>query len=269
MNKRPFATIFVLLIIPLMAAACGQTPVPSLTPTTLPTETPTPTFTPDPCGQGNIDAEIQKVHRLMRQFDDAATLSSYLTRDQLKPTIEEMQRIRRAAEDLTVPICLKSMRELQVSHMNTFIQTLLVFMGGADQEAVNQGIVLSRQLHDLYMAEMAKQQGVILPFTPTAMPSPEVTRNPKATPVPQLPTPTVPVVTNMGPGGINIRLTPSLDGQPISILAVGQSALALGQTEDGSWVMIEVPGQNGQTAWVYAALVQLGGPMPLSIIPVE
>lgn len=269
MNKRHFATILVLVIISLMAAACGQTPTPSPTPTTLPTETPTPTFPPDPCEQENIGAEIQKVHRLMREFDDAATLSSYLTRDQLKPTIEEMQRIRRAAEDLTVPVCLKSMRELQVTHMNTFIQTLLIFMGGADQATVNQGIMLSRQLHTLYMAEMAKQQGIVLPSTPTVMPSPEVTPNPKATPTLQVPTPTVPVVTNMGPGGINIRLEPNLDGQAVNMLAVGQSALALGQTEDGSWIMIEVPGQPGQTAWVYSVLVQLSGPMPLPIIPAE
>lgn len=110
-----------------------------------------PSATPNPCAQENIGAEIQKIHRLVREFDDAAILSSCLTRDQLKPTIENLQRIRRDAEDLPVPSCLKPLRELQVTHMNAFIQTLLAFMGGADQETVSQGVALSRQLRDQYI----------------------------------------------------------------------------------------------------------------------
>jgi hypothetical protein len=221
------------------------------------------TSTPDPCAPGNIEVEIKAVHRLMREFDDAAALSANTTREQLKPTIEDLQRIRRSAEDLVVPSCLKSLRELQLTHMNTFIQTLLGFMGGADQDAVNQGVALSRQLHDEYMIEMARLQGITIPPTP----SPEPTLvNPKATPPTEAPTPTIPVVTNTGPGGINMRLDPSLDGQTVGMLAVGQSALALGQNANGAWIMIEVPGQPGQTAWVYAALVQLSGPGPLPVV---
>jgi len=63
-----------------------------------------------------------------------------------------------------------------------------------------------------------------------------------------------------------MRLTPSLDGQTVGMLAVGQSALALGQTDNGAWIMIEVPSQPGQTAWVYTALVQSSGPGPLPVI---
>lgn len=265
--RKPHPIVFILLLVALLAAACIQAPVtPTPSPVPLPTETPSPTSTPDPCGIENIGPEIQKVHRLMREFDDAAALSANTTRDQLKPTIEDLQRIRRDAEDLSVPYCLKSLRELQLTHMNTFIQTLLGFMGGADQEAVNQGIALSRQLHDQYMIEMASLQGINVPPTP----SPEPTLiDPKVTPATVAPTPSVPVVTNAGPGGINMRLDPNLDGQTVGMLAVGQSALALGQNADGSWIMIEVPGQSGQTAWVYAALVQLSGPMPLPIIPDE
>lgn len=259
---------FILLM--LAIAGCGQTitpaPAPSPSHTPPPANSPTPTFTPDPCAQENIDAEIQRVNRLMREFDDAATLSSYLTRDQLKPTIEDMQRIRRNAEDLTVPACLTSLRELQITHMNTYIQTLLVFMGGGDQETVNQGIQLSRQLHELYAIEMAKQQGV--PISSTSTPDPTPT-NLKGKPATQSPTPSVPIVTNAGPGGINIRIKPSLEGRTAGVLAFGQSALAVGQTGDGSWIKIEVPGKSGQTAWVYAALVQLSGPKPLPVIPSE
>jgi hypothetical protein len=181
----------------------------------------------------------------------------------LKPTIADLQRIRRDAEDQSYPSCLRSLKELQLVHMNTFIQTLISFMGGADQETVNQGIGLSRQLHDQYMIEMASLQGVTIPPTP----SPEPTLvDVKATPGTEVPTPSVAIVTNPGPGGINMRMTASLDGQTVGMLAVGQSALALGQTENSAWIMIEVPGQPGQTAWVYAALVQMSGPTPLPFI---
>jgi len=257
-------TLFALATV-LVLSACGQTQLiaaPSPEPV-LPTATVTLTSTPDPCSLENIVPEIQSVHRLMREFDDAAALSSNTTREQLKPTIEDLQRIRRNAEDHPVPYCLKSLKELQLTHMNTFIQTLLAFMGGAEQESVNQGIGLSRQLHDQYMIEMARLQGVIIPPTPTLEPT---LTNPKATPATKAPTPTVPIVTNLGPGGINMRLDPSLDGQTVGMLTVGQSALALGQTENGAWIMIEVPGQPGQIAWVYTALVQLSGPTPLPFV---
>jgi len=267
MRKYFYTMLLIGLAAVLLLAACGQAqPVAVATSSpepVQPTATVTLTSTPDPCSLENVVIEIQAVNRLMREFDDAAALSSNTTREQLKPTIEDLQRIRRDAEDLSVPYCLKSLRELQLTHMNTFIQTLLAFMGGAEQESVNQGIALSRQLHDQYMIEMARLQGRVIP--PTTAPEPTLA-DPKATPATEAPTPTVPVVTNIGPGGINMRLDPTLDGQTVGMLAVGQSALALGQTENSAWFMIEVPGQPGQTAWVYAALVQLSGPAPLPFI---
>ncbi len=253
-------TLFILLAFAVLSAGCARTPPSAPSPTPAPTDTPLPTSTPDPCGTENIGAEIQKIHRLTREFDDAAALSSYLTRDQLKPTIENLQRIRRDAEDLPVPSCLNLLRELQVTHMNAFIQTLLAFMGGADQETVSQGVALSRQLHDQYMIEMSKLQGVEISLAPT-FPAAALSADAAA----ESPTPSVSVVTNKSNGGINLRLTPALDGQTVGILAVGQSALALGQTEDGEWILIEPPGQSGQTAWVYAKLVHLSGPFPLPV----
>ena len=146
----------------------------------IPTETVTLTSTPDPCSQENITVEIQAVHRLMREFDDASALSANTPREELKPTIADLQRIRRAAEDKSVPSCLSSLKELQLAHMNTFIQTLLAFIGGADQEVVNQGIGLSRQLHDQYMIEMAHMQGVTIPLKPQPSAHPwDARRHPK------------------------------------------------------------------------------------------
>jgi len=263
MRKYPFVSVFIALsTLALFFVSCGQ---PQPTPPSIDTPTPTITVTStlDACALDNIGVEIQKVNRLMREFDDAAALSSYTTRDELKPTIENLQRIRRSAEDLSVPSCLKSLKELELTHMNMFIQTLLAFMGTTDQDAVNQGLVLSRRLHDQYMIEMARLQGKSILPMPTLEPTPV---DPKASPATMIPTPSVPIVTNLGPGGIDIRLDPALDGLAVGMLAVGQSALALGQTQNGDWIMIEVPGQQSQNAWVYAPLAQLSGPAPLPIL---
>jgi hypothetical protein len=258
-------SILIALAVVLLLAACGQ-PVPVAAPSlepVVPTATVTLTSTPDPCTQENIIAEIQAVNRLMREFDDVSALSANTPREELKPTIADLQRIRRDTEDKSVPSCLLSLKELQLAQMNTFIQTLLAFIGGADQEMVNQGIGLSRQLHNQYMIEMARLQGVTIPPTPS--PAPAI-GTPSTTQKAELPTPSIAIITNQGPGGKNMRLVPTLDGQTVGMLAEGQSALALGQTGDGAWIMIEVPGQPGQTAWVYAALVQLSGPSPLPAI---
>jgi hypothetical protein len=258
-HSHMFALIFLAVV--LLLAACGQAEPVVATSTLVPTTT--VTSTPDPCSQENIEVEIQAVHRLMREFDDAAALSANTTREQLKPTIADLQRIRRDAEDQKVPACLKALKELQLVHMNTFIQTLIAFMGGADQETVNQGISLSRQLHDKYMIEMARLQGVIIPPTPIPMPT---VGTPGAATAPEAPTPSVAIVTNQGLSTVSLLTTAALDAQSVGALAVGQSALALGQTADGAWIMIEIPSQPGQTAWVYAALVQLSGPGPLPVI---
>jgi len=269
-NHRYAFVLTALLVVFLLAACFPVTPaaVPTNTPTPIqPTATVTPASTPDPCTPENIVAEIRTLNRPMREFDDAAALSANTPREQLKPIIAELQRIRRDAEDQTIPACLAPLKELQVTQMNTFIQTLLAFIGGADQELVNQGIGLSNQLHDQYTVEMARLQGVVIP--PTTTPLPTIGTPPVGTPGTEVPTPTVSIVSNMGSGGINLRLTPTLDGQTIGMLAVGQSALALGQTENSAWIKVEIPGRTGQTAWVYASLVQLSGPTPLPFIKPE
>ncbi len=246
-----------------LQACSGIGPTPS--PTALPTTT--VTSTPDPCSAEMLPEEVQAIHRLTREFDDASVLAINTARDQMSSAIAGLQSIRREAEDLVVPNCLKSLKELQLVQMNTFIQTLVAFMSGADQETVNQGIALSRQLHDQYMLEMTRKLGtgaLAQPFTlPTSIGTPGPTPEGTLTP-----TPGIPIVSNPGPSGINLRSTPSLEAQSVGILAVGQSTLALGQTGDGLWINVEIPGLVGQTAWVFSALVQLSGPGPLQVINV-
>jgi hypothetical protein len=52
--------------------------------------------------------------------------------------------------------------------MNQMIQTLLAFVGGADQEALTSGLEKARSEHDLYSLEIVRLLGITLaPITAT------------------------------------------------------------------------------------------------------
>jgi hypothetical protein len=108
------------------------------------------------------------MNELMREFDDASQLASNLPVPQLPEVISTLQRIRRDTEDVQIPACLITLKTHQLNHMNLVIQTLLAFVGGADQEALNSGLELARREHDLYSLEIVRLLGVTLaPITAT------------------------------------------------------------------------------------------------------
>src|SRR4051812_323521 len=96
-----FSTLIVfpaVLVALVSLAACG-TPAPG---TVAPPAPATSTLTPNPCAPENVKAEAQKVHHLMREFDDASILASNTARTAISAPIAGLQRIRRDAEDLEV-----------------------------------------------------------------------------------------------------------------------------------------------------------------------
>lgn len=247
----------VLLLLTTTISACTDkpNPTPTKTVTKTPTAAPTSTVTstPDPCAPENISNEAEKVHKLMREFNDASLLASNTPLDQLNPTIANLQRIRRDAEDLRVPACLITLKQYQLAHMNTVINTMLGFLSGSDSGALNQGIALARQQHDQYTLELASLLGITVVAAPTSSIS--------GTPV-VVATPTFAglYVTNPGPTNVNLRVQPALNAESQGILGVGASAALLGRTDNALWFQVEFPNQSGQTAWVYAALVQRSDP---------
>jgi hypothetical protein len=197
MKKQSTFTILVLLITALLLSACGnkesdlevtptatRTKIPTKTATPLPTFTPTatateiiPTSTPDPCADENIEGEVAKVHKFMREFDDASVLAANMPREQLADAIAGLQKLRRDAEEQLVPQCLVVLKTYQIAHMNTVINTLIAFLGNSDQAIIDQGIALARQQHDQYTLELARVLGLtIIPesdlLTPTATVNP-------------------------------------------------------------------------------------------------
>jgi hypothetical protein len=176
--KKVLLLILLTMSLTILSTGCGATPaaapIPTASSTAAATETPLPlnTATPDPCGPGQIQAEVQKVQRHMREFDDASTLASRTPRSQISSSIADLQRIRREAEDEVVPPCLTNLQKYQVDHMNSVINTLVAFMGGADEKSLESGLNTARQLHDQYLLELARLLGLtVVPATAPSGPS--------------------------------------------------------------------------------------------------
>ena len=164
-----------ILFFTMILTSCGtvETPLPTDTdePTTLP-PLPTQTATPDLCAPENVQAEVDKVHRHMREFDDASILASSTPRDQLSTAIADLQRIRRAAEDQVTVSCLTNLKNYQIQHMNSVIDTLVAFLSGTDQAVLDQGIAIARQQHDQYTLELARILGLtVVPATAAPLPT--------------------------------------------------------------------------------------------------
>lgn len=168
MKKNNYSLTMLTLMFAIFITACGgnnNTPIAEIStqvPTDSPTALPAFTNTPDPCAPENLEAEVQKVHKFMREFDDASALAASRPRDQLADSIAGLQKIRRDAEDQPTPICLGNLKTYQISHMNSVINTLIAFMSGSDQQVVDQGIAQARGLHDQYTIELAKVLGLTM-----------------------------------------------------------------------------------------------------------
>lgn len=115
----------------------------------------------------------------MREFDDASILASNMPREQLSSSIADLQRIRREAEDELIPNCLLTLKMHQIEHMNSVIDTLVAFMGGTDQQTLEQGIATARQQHDDYTLELARLLGLtVVPATVPVLNTPAETATP-------------------------------------------------------------------------------------------
>jgi hypothetical protein len=152
----------------LFVSACGNQPAATQSETSATATAPTISSDEDPCAPQNMPATVRPVNDLMREFEDASQLASNLTTQQLPELISNLQRIRRAAEDVQIPPCLGTLKTHQLNHMNLMIQTLLAFVGGADQEALTSGLERARRELDLYSLEIVRLLGITLaPITTT------------------------------------------------------------------------------------------------------
>ena len=191
MTKHFLQVLLSILVLASLITGCGgSTPAPVIenTPTAIqeegeetvtPPAPPAGSVTADPCVLPQLEEEVQNIHRHMREFDDASILASNMPREQLSGPIAELQRIRREAEDETVPGCLLTLKTHQIEHMNSVIDTLVAFMGGTDQQTLEQGIATARQQHDDYTLELARILGLtVVPATVPVISTLEETATP-------------------------------------------------------------------------------------------
>lgn len=168
--KNKTLVILAFLFIFLFSACAEKTPTPTaIEPAASATPVPA-TATLDPCSAAALPDEVTKVNDLMREFDDYSKLASSTPQGQLVQVIPSMQEIRRRAESQEAPACLRDLKVLQVNHMNTVIEILMVFLSNPKAENVNQGIAQARDLHMKYDIEMARLLGVTLAPPPTTVP---------------------------------------------------------------------------------------------------
>jgi hypothetical protein len=209
------------------------TPEPTITP--FPTLIPTEIYTPlssDACAPENLPAEVERVNQYMRAFDDWSNIALNTPKQGLSDVIANLQSIRRQAQDLPIPECVSQLKQIQLQHMETVINTLLTFLSGSDSVLVSQGIALARSQHDQYNAEYARLLGITL--VPEGAPLPGVTG----------------LVTNSGAAAVKIRRYPVDNADVLATLEPGQTAQAVGKSLDGGWVLIYLPDNSGFMGWV-------------------
>ena len=226
-----------LLLLSILLSACAVDD--RATPTAQPSATAQPT--PDPCAPENISGEVEKMHKIMREFDDETVLAQYTPREQLNPNISNLQRIRREAEDQPVPSCLVTLKGHQLAHMNTVIKTFLGLRGGVDVDEINQDIMLARQQHDAYILERANLLGLTVPAIPTGDAG-------QGTSV---------LVFNPGPDTVALFSRPDENAPNLGFLDIGETAIAVGRDEDGTWIQVTLPDQPKLIVWLRTEAVQM------------
>ena len=248
--------LYALLGIILLASACGvKPPTPTAVPAavsqtaeaTAPLEI--PTATADLCSQENIGGGVQMVTTYVHEFDKYATVSIHLGPIQLAQELTTMQAIRATAQLQPVPPCLTDLKHYALLYMDAVIQTLVEFQAKPDINSLDAGIFEAGQYNDRYEIELARLLGVTL--APSA-----TTAAQAGTPEGVTTTPVVPMVLNPGPNPLNLHVSPSLTSQAVGVLNASETAKAVGKSQGDEWIQIEVPGEPGKLAWVYASLVQ-------------
>lgn len=128
---------------------------------------PPPTATADACAPSNVGGEIEAVHRLTREFDDAAALAANTDIRQLSAPIAALQQVQTRVRDARVPACLVDLQAAQLAFMSRTVDALVAFAGGvSDVATLTQGLKDARGLRDQYNLELASAMGLPVP-TPT------------------------------------------------------------------------------------------------------
>jgi hypothetical protein len=271
---------WILLLCAMMIGACASVPTKAadqvfFTPPPLPV-TLAPSATPDMCAPNNIRSEVRKVYDLMRKFDDTVYVASLTSQTQLPQIVLLLQDVRRQTEQLEIAVCVGTLRQAAVTYQNATINYLAHFMGGVAGDQISTEMADSQNSRVVYDRELSRLLGLTYVPPPTSTPAPAKTTAPP-TAQPALPSPTETIatpggtagdiyVTNMGVIPANLRDIPSIKGNIIGELAVGDRAKVLFRTPIGDWLLVQYAGVPDNLAWVSTTVVVLS--TDISRVPV-
>lgn len=173
--------VSLVLVLSLVYGAANLTqtpPTPVSTNTEVaPTNSPFPTGTLNACSSANIPSQVEQLHAITREFDDTFGLAQTLRLEDAVPLVQDMQRIKRNAEDQIVPACLAKLKEYQLLYMNSGIEVFTtVYSLTSSNPNINQNTLNSVTVPlfeqvlgaaKLYLDEQAKLMG----WTPIPIPT--------------------------------------------------------------------------------------------------
>lgn len=122
---------------------------------------------PDPCSAGEVTQYADAIRSVSREFADTYTVAANAPRMSLAPVIQDLQAIRRKAEDLAVPECAAPARDALVAYMNVAIEAFTAFMSQKSDRHVATVFDRANALLDTYTIEVGKLIGATPAPTPT------------------------------------------------------------------------------------------------------
>ncbi len=273
-DKRLFITVLCWPII----LVCGCAQEPSIQPKEI----------LNPCAPEMLGGTMKPLQGLMRAFDDGTELAYHMPRPQVSEEIAQLQDYRREVADLDIPSCLLELKEAQVAYMDSVINNLLAFLGGASGDVTVSGLETSAKIRDQYEHIVVDLLGItstprpthltmIQPrshSTPTAVipvtgPIPTTTTQsmPQSTEPPATPTPLIALAIVTNPEGVNVRHGPGVFHTYSEIISLGEEIPVIGRSIDAQWLLVLDPETRRATGWVYAPLVELD--IPIESIPIQ
>jgi hypothetical protein len=84
----------------------------------------------DTCSREHLDAYMVELEEVGNRFDEVERAAHDTPRSDVLPMIEQMQEIRREADDIHPPECARSAHEQWLAAMDSIIEGYLAFLAG-------------------------------------------------------------------------------------------------------------------------------------------
>jgi hypothetical protein len=214
----------------------------------------------DACDPSQISQTIAPFNSMLQSFDDKSMIAFNVPRDLVIEPTMRMQDVRRDLANLDTPECLQSLKGQMLKYMDSILNVLVAFIGGAGPEQTRAGLEVAQPLRLSLEAELADLLGATLTPYPTAARQAQIPVSGNTDETAELIAPTATaehlLATVRNSTGANLRFGPSLNYSFTYVLDAGTVVELLGISDDGQWIFVNVPDiENGQ-GWLYASLIE-------------